>query len=55
MKTDYAGHDRAYQRRQNNPEYAGWMKYEELLTYSRHQIRDYDAGFSLLMILRSQR
>ena len=25
------------------------------LTYSRHQIRDYDAGFSLLMILRSQR
>ena len=31
MKTDYAGHDRAYQRRQNNPEYAGWMKYEELV------------------------
>ncbi|WP_143437789.1 bifunctional 2-polyprenyl-6-hydroxyphenol methylase/3-demethylubiquinol 3-O-methyltransferase UbiG [Hydrocoleum sp. CS-953] len=30
MKTDYPGHDRAYQRRQNNPEYAGWMKHEEL-------------------------
>ncbi|MDJ0557073.1 MAG: class I SAM-dependent methyltransferase [Microcoleaceae cyanobacterium MO_207.B10] len=30
MKTDYVGHDRAYQRRQNNPEYAGWMKHEEL-------------------------
>ncbi len=31
MKTDYIGHDRAYQRRQNNPDYLGWLKYEDLV------------------------
>lgn len=30
MKTDYAGHDRAYQRKRNDPAYAGWIKHDEL-------------------------
>ena len=30
MRTDYAGHDRAYQRKRNDPDYAGWIKRDEL-------------------------
>ena len=30
MKTDYAGHDRAYQRRRDDPEYVGWIRGDEL-------------------------
>ncbi|MGF1524876.1 MAG: class I SAM-dependent methyltransferase [Leptolyngbyaceae cyanobacterium] len=30
MRTDYAGHDRAYQRKRKDPAYAGWIKHDEL-------------------------
>lgn len=30
MRTDYPGHDRAYQRKRNDPDYAGWIKHDEL-------------------------
>ena len=30
MRTDYDGHDRAYQRKQDNPEVAGWMTHHDL-------------------------
>ena len=30
MKTDYIGHDRSYQRKYNDPDYAGWIKHSEL-------------------------
>ena len=30
MKTDYVGHDRAYQRKRDDPEFAGWMTYDDL-------------------------
>jgi 2-polyprenyl-3-methyl-5-hydroxy-6-metoxy-1,4-benzoquinol methylase len=30
MRTDYAGHDRAYQRKRKDSEYAGWSKHDEL-------------------------
>ena len=30
IKTNYIGHDLAYQHRRNNPEYAGWSKQEEV-------------------------
>ena len=30
MRTDYKGHDRAYQRKRNDPDYAGWIKHDEL-------------------------
>jgi 2-polyprenyl-3-methyl-5-hydroxy-6-metoxy-1,4-benzoquinol methylase len=29
MRTDYAGHDRTYQRKRNDPDYAGWSKRDE--------------------------
>jgi len=31
MRTDYIGHDRAYQRKRNDPDYAGWIKRDELV------------------------
>ncbi|MEM6255111.1 MAG: class I SAM-dependent methyltransferase [Cyanobacteria bacterium P01_D01_bin.156] len=30
MRTHYIGHDQAYQRRRDDPEYAGWIKHEEV-------------------------
>jgi len=30
MRTDYPGHDRAYQRKRKNPDYAGWMTHDAL-------------------------
>ena len=30
MKTDYQGHDHAYRRKRNDPDYAGWIKHDEL-------------------------
>lgn len=30
MKTDYASHDRAYQRKRNDPARIGWIKQDEL-------------------------
>jgi 2-polyprenyl-3-methyl-5-hydroxy-6-metoxy-1,4-benzoquinol methylase len=30
MRTDYAGHDRTYQRKRNDPDYVGWLKRDEL-------------------------
>ncbi len=30
IKTDYAGHDRSYQRRRDDPDYAGWIRHDEL-------------------------
>ena len=30
MRTDYASHDRAYQRKRDDPDYAGWIKQDEL-------------------------
>ncbi|MBM0743823.1 class I SAM-dependent methyltransferase [Phormidium sp. CLA17] len=33
MRTDYPGHDRIYQRNRNDPDYAGWFKYDEMIEY----------------------
>ncbi len=30
MKTNYAGHDRAYQRKRVDPDYAGWIRHDEV-------------------------
>ena len=30
MRTDYAGHDRAYRRKRDDPDYAGWIRRDEL-------------------------
>jgi hypothetical protein len=30
MRTDYIGHDRAYQRKRDDPDYAGWIRRDEL-------------------------
>ncbi|WP_299490285.1 class I SAM-dependent methyltransferase [Acaryochloris sp. IP29b_bin.137] len=31
METDYAGHDRAYQRKRVDPDYAGWTRHDEVV------------------------
>lgn len=36
MKTDYAGHDRAYQRKRVDPDYAGWIKQDEVVDDWNH-------------------
>ncbi|MEM9003434.1 MAG: hypothetical protein AAGE59_07910 [Cyanobacteria bacterium P01_F01_bin.86] len=35
MKTNYAGHDQAYQRKRTDPAYAGWIKHNEFIGRDR--------------------